>query len=260
MKKKLFLVILTMIVSFSLAACGDKAGEKEDENVQETVTAQADGESDQMEETEETEALDTSLTGESLIDSIKGSRPKTMKLETELSTFGMSTKTITYYDGDDTRTETDVPEMGKNVLIYLSDEGTMYSYVEGGTDGIKMTGVDMSYAEEMDIMMDTSDLFAEITSESSEDLSAKVENLDGEEVVYIEATETDEEMGEVFVKMWYSVKYGTPLKYEVIMGEKSMMELKVTSIEKDIKIDQSLFTPPSDVNFQEADMNAMFDE
>ena len=66
-------------------------------------------------------------------------------------------------------------------------------------------------------------------------------------------------MGNVHVKMWYSTKYSTPLKYEVIAGEQPMMTLKVVEIESNIKVDASLFEPASDIEFQEVNMESMMD-
>ena len=108
--------------------------------------------------------------------------------------------------------------------------------------------------------IDNTDLLAALVEGSSEALSARVEMLNGEEVVYIEATESDDELGEVFVQMWYSAKYNTPLKYEVNIGDKTMMELIVTHVEKDVTLDKSLFLPPDTVNFQEVDAKAMMND
>ena len=63
----------------------------------------------------------------------------------------------------------------------------------------------------------------------------------------------------MLVKMWYSVKYNVPLKYEVFMNEQSFMVLEVVEIEKDINIDEKLFEVPSDITFQEVDINSMMD-
>ncbi|GMQ63657.1 hypothetical protein [Vallitalea maricola] len=182
-----------------------------------------------------------------------------MLIKSEMTAFGTTTSMNTYYDGNKSRTEIDVPGMAKSILIHLPNEEVMYQYVYGEETGVKMTGANASYAEEMGLMMDTS-MLAEITDASSEDMIARVETLDGEEVIYIEATQSDEDMGDVLVKMWYSKKYATPLKYEVYMGETLMTNLKVIKITDSIRFSGDEFVPPKDVTFQEMDMQSMMAE
>jgi outer membrane lipoprotein-sorting protein len=101
------------------------------------------------------------------------------------------------------------------------------------------------------------ELFTQITNEVSEDMTARVDTLDGQEVIYVETTEADGDMGEALVKMWYSVKYAMPLKYEYIVDGELTRSYKVVSIEKNIKIDKDSFTPPAGVNFVELNMDEM---
>ncbi|MBN2899823.1 MAG: hypothetical protein JXO44_13725, partial [Clostridia bacterium] len=212
-----------------------------------------------LQETENEVALDASLEGLNLVQSITGKRPSKLLIESEMVAFGMTTKMKTYYENNNSRTEIDVTDMEKSVLINLGDEGVMYQYVYGEENGIKMTDVTEDYAEEMSLRMDVS-MLADMTEASSEDVTARVETLDGEEVIYIEATESDEDMGEVLVKMWYSEKYATPLKYEVIVGETTMASMHVTKVTTSVNFDQSMFVPPSDVAFQEVAMDSLLDD
>ncbi len=56
------------------------------------------------------------------------------------------------------------------------------------------------------MMMDTS-ILATLVDGGSEDITTSIEyieELGGEEVIYIEATQSDDEVGEILVKMWYS--------------------------------------------------------
>lgn len=80
---------------------------------------------------------------------------------------------------------------------------------------------------------------------------------DGEEVIYIETTQADDDMGEMLVKMWYSEKYATPLKYEVYVGESLMTELKVTKIHDNVNFNDDTFMPPADIDFQEVNMDTV---
>lgn len=247
----------------------DNIAEEAKQDKQETEPVQTEAEAQKTEKAQSTEkqeaadkstALDLSLKDKALVDSLKGDRPKTMKMESEMIAYGMTSQILTYYDGSKTRTETSIPQAGKSICIFLEDEGVMYSYVEGDTDGTKMIGANSDLAEEMGLRIDNTDLLVALVEGSSEVLSARVETLNGEEVVYIEATESDDELGEVFVQMWYSVKYNTPLKYMMNIGEKTMMELIVTHVERDVTLDKSLFLPPDNVNFMEMDAEAMMND
>ncbi|WP_304509912.1 hypothetical protein [Anaerotignum sp.] len=249
-KNKILAFICITLVTLSISACGGNEKPVE-QSVQQKV------EETDSQETAANEGIDKDLEGIDLVHSIAYKKPEKLMIKSEMTASGLTTKMTTYYDGDKTRTEVESPNLPQSVLISLPSEGVMYTYVSGQSDGFKMVGADNTYAEEMGLMVDDSELLTEIVDESSDDIIARVETLDGEEVIYIETSEADEEMGNVLVKMWYSNKYGTPLKYEVIMNETTMMELKVTEINDKEKIDDSLFVPPSDVNFQEVNMEQM---
>ncbi len=261
MKNKFLILILALIVALTVLGC---SGEKAMENTETTNSQQDADQTMDVEETnnEEAEAsneaaIDSSLEGIELFSSISGDRPKTMKIKMDMTSWGTTTSSTSYYDGDNTRTETVVEEIGKSVLIYNADEEIMYNYVEGSGEGIKIIGADIESAEEAGLTMDMSTKFSAISQELSDDVIARVEKLDQEEVVYIEITESDEEVGDMLVKMWYSVKYKVPLKYEIIMGEQPLILLEVVEIEKDISIDKNMFIAPSDINFEDVDMDAM---
>jgi hypothetical protein len=210
-------------------------------------------------EDNDTYSLDASLKGEELLRSVKQKRLDNMKLEAKMVSVGATSQMVSYYDGDNTRTETSITNYGTSVLIHLPEDSVMYSYIEGETNGTKIIGADTDVAEEMGLIMDNTELFAEITDEISEDMSARVEMLGDEEVIYIEAHESEDDMGEGLVKMWYSVKYGIPLKYEFILGTTTTVEYIVTSVDTNIKIDKALFIPPAEVEFREIDADTMMD-
>lgn len=258
MKNKLSIILMVLVLSLSFVSCAQKDEPKKSvENIEQSTN---DTQTEEVKGTakEEKESVNTSLSGEELIKSLSNKRPDKLMMKSEMTSFGMKTQITTYYDGVNSRTEMDVPDMGKSILIHLPDEGVMYQYVYGENNGVKMTGADITYAEEMGVMIDSS-MFSKIVDNSSKDMTARVENLDGEKAIYIEATESDEDLGEVLVKMWYSEKYATPLKYEVVMGEKIMSQLEVTKITDSVKMDESLFMPPSDVTFEEVDMKKMME-
>ncbi len=259
MKKKFLAIFIIAMVSLSCVACSNdnkKAEEPADQKIEENISNSNETE---VSKTEEKEDINENLEGIDLINSMDNKRPEKLMIKSEMTSYGTTTKVATYYNGDMTRTEMDVPGMAKSISIFLPNESVIYSYVYGETEGVKMIGANTTYAEEMGLMVDNSDFLTEVVEESSRDVIARVEKLEGEEVIYIEATETDEEIGDVLVKMWYSKKYGTPLKYEVAIGEKTMMQLNVTEISDNVNIDESLFVPPSDVNFEEMSMEKMME-
>lgn len=266
MKTKLLIVLMILTLMVSIVGCSSEEPTKSTDDINETTNVEEtevneDVDTDEENKTVETDIkpLDTSLEGIDLINSLSSEKPKSMMIKTEVTAFGMATISTAYYDGENFRTETDVQGLGTTVLISNAKDGAMYSYTEGQSQGVKIIDADTDFAEEMGLMMDMGSKFSAIIDASSEDIIARVEKLDGEEVIYIEATEADEEMGEVDVFMWYSTKYCTPLKYEIVLGEQPMLTLKVVEIEKNINIDKDMFYPPSDVAFEDVDMDSMFD-
>lgn len=270
MKNKITAIIIVLILAFSVTACSKNATQSEGNTSSNPPTENSSGTDtintpqpqvtkDQTAQEAKDASVDSSLKGLALLESISRERPKTMSMKMEMISFGMTTVSTVYYDGDNTRTETDVDGVGNNVLIYNADEEVTYSYVEGSGEGIILSGDDMASTVEAGMMLDMTGKFTELADASSDDVIARVETLNGEEVIYIEANDIDEEMGNVLVKMWYSAKYGTPLKYEIVVGEQTMMSLNVLEIKKDIKIEKNLFSAPGDITFREVDLGAMSD-
>lgn len=272
MKKFITICALLLIVSLTFIGCGESNDGQESakDNVDNDVEASVNKDGDKVEESQTPDKVDndeekekedndaTSLEGLALLGTLNTSRPDKLIIESEIQANGIATGMITYYSGTKSRTETVFAGMSKNILISLPDEAVVYQYVEGAAQGVKMTGDDVSSIEDMESTLDDAAFLAEITEASSEDITAKIDTLDGEEVVYIEATESDEDMGEMLVKMWYSTKYATALKYQVFTGDVLFMELKVTNISDNSKIDDSLFTPPDDVSFFDMSMDGLF--
>jgi len=268
MKNKMISSLIIMfLLSLSLTACGKEAEEvsvQTDDSAQSTVEEQtADEPSQEPAETAETAepeeeqvnddnaGIDVSLEGQALLASLSNSRPDKFMISATLTSYGMTSQTTIYYDDKNSRTETDVPGMGKSVLISLPDENVMYSYTEGSSIGIKMTGTDDPYADEGDFGVDE-EMISGIVEDPSENIVARADTLNGEDVVYVETTESEEDMGEVLIKLWYSAKYSVPLKYEMYVGDQKMATYEVTEIADGSSIDSALFQPPSDVDFQES--------
>lgn len=270
MKRKLLITMLVSMLSISMVACGgDNETTAKQDDVKESVAVNEQEEENDTQEVAETtqepkeqvkkEQNESNSEGIDLIESMGTDRPDTLRVVSEITALNMTTTMTTYYDGKKSKTEIDVPNMPKSILIHIPNKEIMYQYVYGESTGIKITGADKTSAEEMGLMMDTSLLTALQDGESDDIIARKeyIEELGGEEVIYIETTESDEDMGEMLVKMWYSEKYATPLKYEVYVEETLMTELKVTKINDNVKFNADTFMPPSDVTFQEIDMDTM---
>ncbi len=265
MKKLVAMLIVILAISFSISACGENKSNNEANVNMNQEAEQVKQEVDEKEEiadeqqTDE-ETLDISLVGSALLNALNLVKPKTMKIEAETAYAGGTYKTVTYFDGDNTRIESMIPDMGTSVVISLAKENAAYTYTEGATEGIKMIGADLSDEEDMGFSVDSATLFENLKGESDDNFTAKVDTLNGEQVIYIETKDVDPEMGEITVKMWFSAKYGAPLKYEVISGTEIMMTYMVTNIEINTNLDKALFEAPSGVTFQEVDLEAMMSD
>ena len=278
MKKRSMALAIILILSFMLVACGENtnstvANNHNNEEILEDNVAEENDSEDSTEQEEETEveevmedveedeeiSLDQGLTGFDLLASIgEATAPSKLVMTSESTMMGAKTITKTYTEGDKTRSEVMMDGFGTMITISLNNGEEIYSWEDGATEGTKIVGMSVEEAAEFGYMSDDSELFAEITDESSPDLTARVDVLNGEEVIYIEGKESDGDAGEVDIFMWYSVKYATPLKYEMYMGgEEPVASYIVTDIDKKMNIDNSMFTPPAEVNFTEVDMGAM---
>lgn len=249
MKSKLLVILVVLFLSVGIMGCSSGDPVKEPEKT-----------TDNQEPIKDESTLDSSLEGLELFKSINNKQPETMKMTMVMEGFNTETTSVVYYQKDNTRTETLVEGSNKSVLIFNAEQEEMYSYIEGAQEGLRIVGVDISSAEESGLTMDLSLRFNELSNEVTQDVIARVEQLNDEEVVYIETTQADDEFGNILVKMWYSTTYNVPLKYEVIMGEQLLTTITVTEIEKDIKLDSSLFEAPADITLQEVDISDLMQE
>jgi len=262
-KNKIFVLLIIMCLSIVFVGCSEKSAEATETNlavessIEEEQPPKAIVPEESASEAEiKTEESKDAEEGITLVKSMATERPEKLRIVSEMTAANMKTTMTTYYDGDKSKTEIDMPNMPKSILIHIPEEEVMYQYVFGESKGVKITGADKTGAEEMGLMMDDS-LLTALREGASDDITAKKDQLDGEDVIYIEATESEEDMGEVLVKMWYSEKYATPLKYEVYMEGTLMTALRVTEIHDNVNYNADTFMPPSDVNFQEVNMDTM---
>lgn len=237
-RKKLVVASMIVLSLFIFAACGNS---QTDNNESQTSS-------------EKSSALDESLTGLDLIKSLTYSYPDSLKMTTKSTIPGTpDTVSTTYTKGDNFRMEMELGEYGKQITIYNASEGVTYQYTEGEITGISFkdaettnssSGVDGSPDSRQESVTSLDDL----STAFPDDVVARVETLNGEKVIYIETTETDVLNGTIDVRMWYSVRYGVPLKYEMLSNGSVTMTSEVTDISADTIAD-SQFIPPSTITF-----------
>jgi len=235
MKKTKWLILFFVVLSvFLLAGCGGNDAAKTDQS-------QSDG--------EKTTTLDESLSGAALLSSLNFNYPDSLKMTTKTTMAdSLDTTSTTFTKGDNFRMEMEMPDIGKQITIYNATEGMTYQYTEGQTTGFSFKDQntttdlgDLNLDEGITSIDDITDVFPE-------NVVARVETLDGEKVIYIETTENDGQSGTVDMRMWFSTKYGVPLKTEILSNGSLTMSSVVTDISAD-NIADSQFTPPSNVVF-----------
>lgn len=264
MKKSIVIIAIILALMLSFVGCSNNESttntnpEQKTEN--ETVTNSDESGSteaasnNEAEVAQESKGIDKSLSGLQLLKTLQYKAPKSLKLETEMKMGELVTKIVTYYKGESSRIETDTPYGIKSVLIYNANDKTTYHYNEGDKTGIIMGDGGSMNMLDMDMSAPT---FSDLTADAPEDIVARIETLDGEEVVYIETNDVDEGV-EAKIMMWFSTKYMIPLKLEVNAGGQVVLSQEVTNLDTNSNIDDSLFVPPSDIEFSELSMNDMF--
>jgi len=234
-KTKWLLVILVVLSAFMLASCsGSKDADKTDES---------------QTESEKSTTLDENLSGAALLSSLNFSYPDALKMTTTTSVAGsFDTTSTTYTKNDNFRMETEMPDVDKQITIYNATDKITYQYTEGQTTGFSFKDQetttdlgDLNLDEGVTSIDDIADVFPE-------NVVARVENLNGEKVIYIETSENDGQNGTIDTRMWFSTRYGVPLKTEILSNGTLNMSSVVTDI-SDGDIADSQFTPPSNVVF-----------
>lgn len=200
---------------------------------------------------EKTATLDESLSGTALLHSLNFSYPDSLKMTTKtVITDSFDVTSTTYIKGDNFRMEMDLPEIGKQITIYNAADGVTYQYTEGQTTGMfsnqKMTAgqedMNMNDLEEGVTRIDN------LVDVFPDNVVARVETLNGEKVIYVETTKDDGQNGKMDMHIWFSTKYGVPMKTEVLSNGKITMSTAVIDISADTIAD-SQFMPPSNVDF-----------
>lgn len=228
-------MIFVVLSVFMLAGCsGTNDADKTDES-------QTGG--------EKNATLDENLSGAALLSSLNFSYPDALKMTTKTTMAdSFDTTSTTYTKGNNFKMEMEMPDVGKQITIYNAAEGVTYQYTEGQTTGFSFKDQEMT-SDLGDLNLDEGvTSIDDITDVFPENVIARVETLNGEKVIYIETTEDDGQNGTVDMRMWFSTKYGVPLKTEILNNGTLTMSSVVTDISAD-NIADSQFTPPTNVVF-----------
>ncbi|PKM56377.1 MAG: hypothetical protein CVV00_00340 [Firmicutes bacterium HGW-Firmicutes-5] len=228
------------------------------ENVEESVAENTEVNEEEVDSSEVKGSgkitYDATLTGEDLIKSIKFEGDSDFfhefafksTSETKMDTgSGIQTTMIelVHNENGDLYMKSTSP-MGVGITLSKEIDGIekTYSYMEGET-----TGYITEDSMDEDMYDDAfEDDFGLYDPEYETILEAKVEKLDGKEVIYYVL-----EGEEGLVKNWFSPEIGGPVKTEVWVGDLLVMESRLTSYEALSKVDDKYFEVPSDITFQE---------
>jgi len=266
--KRISYFLCIIIVIMITVGCGEKEGKIEDnlktvnseEKAEENIIAEqenidevkkdGDVEIKEPEKSEELKGLD-------LINSTEVEKIDNYMIDYEIDMKDVGTsKMLMYYDNNSTRMETTNPMYpGKIIVIFNSEDGVMYQYTEGQSTGIMMKNTDEMGNDDFEMWKIDEYSLDNYLSELNENVIAKNEILDGKEVLYIE---TNENTGEI-IKIWFSKKYGLPLKYEIYSDSNIVMSMKITNMKINTKLDSNLFIKPKNIDFFDFSLNNMED-
>ena len=224
---------------------------KEEQQTEEVVVEEEAIETEEEEEEEEVPVflLDSSLTGLDLLSSITYTMPDSYISVTEsVAADGSVGRVKTYSKGMFLRTES-MDENGEmQIAIYNPELGVDWMYSEGQAFGVEMYDEDdEEFVEEFNVEGATyADVF------SGEDLGnfeAKIDVLDGEEMLYVQMAQDDGMGGVMDVLMWYAPETGAVMKYEMYSNGALIVASKVVEYEANVDIDDSLFDKPEGIEF-----------
>ncbi|WKY45877.1 hypothetical protein Q5O14_07215 [Eubacteriaceae bacterium ES2] len=239
MKKKFFLIFIFLLLPV-LIIIGCSNG-----NTDEASQSDTEQTNDQS-----SSGVDENLTDAELLNSLNIGQPDSLAMTSITNgIYATDTTTTTMIQGGNSRMEMNLPDIGNQIIIYNAAEGITYQYVEGQTTGMMFSDstLDSDLADDFDTEEMTSS-FSDFTSDLNGNYIARIEELNGEKVIYIETTEDSGEDGIMQVKMWYSLQYGVPLKYEIYSQDELIASTEVQEIST-VPIDSSLFEKPSGIEF-----------
>lgn len=254
--KKRRMVALILLIILCLSGCSSEAPEeKATEVIVEEPMEQDEVVEEPAEEVSEPEEVVSPL---DLLGKLQPRIFDTMVVETEiLGPEGFQSKSIVYQKGENVRTEMELPDGQKQIMILQAEEGVTYQYAEGSKQGMKIVHGNVEAVMDRDRVMGGKmgmPNLRDVRNRLDEHMVVREEELNGEKAIYIEFNDLHENIEQAVVKMWYSEEYAYPIRYELFVNDALMMRSDVTKLEVDIDLDDSLFMPPEDVVFIEIPM------
>ncbi len=255
MKRICWLLILILLIGFT--GCAEEPenvqGMQEEENIEVIEEEVPKAEPPEEPEAMEAEEEPSQPIGWDLLQGLVTREYQTLLVATELSgEKGLVAKTTAYYKDMNMRTETEVPDQQKYVMIVRGEDGFAYQYTEGMDKGIMVSyeSVEDMVSPEMEQGMEPPDL-EEIRDKFNESMIVREEKLDGQDVIYVEFSEMGDVLNQVVVKLWFLKENGYPIRQEMYSDGKLLMRSNVTRLEMNISLEDDLFVPPDNVDFIE---------
>lgn len=248
--------LLGFILAFSLLVIGcSEDNVKETETHEDTIISNEDDENadndDNEDEVDKNKNENNNVEGEELLETLDLSRTeKNISYKVKL-TYGDNqessiTEVYLFYGNIKEVNET---LEGRNVMIYNANEGKTYQYIEGDSNGTVFKSED-SGNQETSNTMTADDL--EALFYSGELIEATSADYNGESVVYIETLDDT-----ITTKIWFSTKFNIPLKTQMYEGDNLSYESEIYDIKRLGAGDDSIFIPPSNMEFVEFNIEYM---
>jgi outer membrane lipoprotein-sorting protein len=207
--------------------------------------------------------IDVSLFDRALLESISFKLPdsyKTIANQTDGSDESETKSIITTYMKDRSTREESLRDDGTYIILYDANEGATYEWMEGETFGTKYMDdeydIDAMEEELANEGMTLMDIFDQDSDFPSDEIAIKAssDKYIGRDVIIIryEALEMSEDadaQGELSI--WLDKEYSIPLKTIFDYGSTWRSITEVTEVEFNLKLDDALFIPPSNVTFEE---------
>ncbi len=261
--KKIITILLIFCLAIGLVACSSdnssqqtEATETQKTEVKADTTVATTAETTETSSTEaateaatQTQANNSNAEGVELLKSVFSNLKKVDSLYVKLTVTSPEISGVEmalYRDGESTRMEMNFE--GRNTVnIFNAEYGYVYSYAVGEKTGTKMKNSSSDGFADM-----VPDFDAEQMSEDDFEglVTARREKLNGQDVVYIESQDFDEDLGgNVINKIWFSEKHSFFLKMESVKPDGTVaMSMDVLEIEVN-KDFSKMMVPPQDIEF-----------
>lgn len=244
--KKLMSIFLVLILMLSFAGCGGSENGGNDDNKDNKDNK---GNTPQMTEAESLELLRNAfkdfkrpdsfeVKGKMLFVGSKTDKHSSKKKDEE-------SDIVNYVDGKNKRSEASIFD-DTFIQIRNEDEKVIYKYFTSQKTGKKEVIKDEDLVGSNGMQYDVNN------DEYWKGLKiAKMDTFLNEEIVYLELEqETGEETKELALsKIWYSTKYGIPLKEEHYLDNKLVFKVEITSITEGGDYSDKM-VPPSDIKWE----------